>query len=215
MKQLIRVVSESIGMMLSLLLFPKFPERIRACKAYLYTGFLKHHFFHFGHNSVIAFRAYRLHDLHCISIGNYTHIEKDVQLTAWQKSAIADRAPLLEIGNNCIIRRGATISAANHILIGDNLLTGTNVLITDNAHGSFSERMLALPPNMRPIESKGKVNIGNNVWLGNNVCIMPGVTIGNNVIIGANSVVTNNIPANSTAVGVPAKVIKSIATNNQ
>ena len=215
MKQLIKTINESLGLILSLLLLQKFPEHIRACKAHLYTGFLKRHFLHFGYNSVIAFKAHQLHDLHCISIGNYTQIEKDVQLTAWQKPAVTSSKPLLEIGNNCIIRRGTAISAANHVVIGDNLLTGTNVLITDNAHGIFSEEMLTLPPNERPIVSKGEVNIGNNVWLGNNVCIMPGVTIGNNVVIGANSVVTKSIPANSTAVGIPAKVIKSIITSNQ
>ncbi len=51
--------------------------------------------------------------------------------------------------------------------------------------------------------------IGNNVYIGNNVIILPGVTIGNNVIIGAGAVVTKNIPDNSVAVGVPARVIKT------
>ncbi|HEM2769082.1 TPA: acyltransferase [Streptococcus suis] len=51
--------------------------------------------------------------------------------------------------------------------------------------------------------------IGNNVYIGNNVLILPGVTIGSNVIIGAGAVVSKNIPDNSVAVGVPAKVIKT------
>lgn len=54
------------------------------------------------------------------------------------------------------------------------------------------------------------VNIGNDVWIGANVVILPGVTIGNNVVIGAGAVVTKDIPDNSLAVGVPARVIKSI-----
>lgn len=60
------------------------------------------------------------------------------------------------------------------------------------------------------IPSHGKVKIGNNVWLGENVSILKGVTIGNNVIIGLGSVVTKNIPDNSVAVGCPARVVCTI-----
>ena len=54
------------------------------------------------------------------------------------------------------------------------------------------------------------VTIGNDVWIGGNVTILPGVTIGDNCTIGAGSVVTHDIPANSIAAGNPAKVIKII-----
>lgn len=56
----------------------------------------------------------------------------------------------------------------------------------------------------------GKIKIGNNVHIGINSIIMPGVNIGDNVIIGVGSVVTKDIPSNSVAVGVPAKVIETI-----
>lgn len=59
------------------------------------------------------------------------------------------------------------------------------------------------------LEITKPIVIGNNVYIGNNVIILPGVTIGNNVIIGAGAVVSKNIPSNSVAVGVPAKVIKT------
>lgn len=55
----------------------------------------------------------------------------------------------------------------------------------------------------------GKVIIGNNVFIGAKVIIMPGVSIGDNVVIGSGSVVTRNIDSNSVAVGNPAKVVKS------
>lgn len=61
-----------------------------------------------------------------------------------------------------------------------------------------------------PADSFGKIVVGNNVFIGMNAIIMPGVTIGNNVIIGAGSIVTKNIPSDSVACGVPAKVIESI-----
>ena len=56
----------------------------------------------------------------------------------------------------------------------------------------------------------GPISIGNNVFIGNNVIILPGVTVGDNVVIGAGAVVTKNIPSNSVCAGVPARVIKTI-----
>lgn len=56
----------------------------------------------------------------------------------------------------------------------------------------------------------GKIRVGNNVFIGANSMILHGVTIGNNVIIGAGSIVTKDIPDDVVAVGVPARVIKSL-----
>jgi acetyltransferase-like isoleucine patch superfamily enzyme len=56
----------------------------------------------------------------------------------------------------------------------------------------------------------GRIKVSDNVFIGHNSIIMPGITIGENVVIGAGSIVTKDIPANSLAVGVPARVIKSI-----
>ena len=70
-----------------------------------------------------------------------------------------------------------------------------------------------------PIKPKGRrehlaqgseIRICDDVWIGANVTILPGVTIGNNVVIGAGAVVNKDIPDNSLAVGVPARVIKEI-----
>jgi acetyltransferase-like isoleucine patch superfamily enzyme len=60
------------------------------------------------------------------------------------------------------------------------------------------------------IDVFGKIVVGNNVFIGANVELLPGITIGDNVVIGAGSVVTKNIPDNVVVVGVPAKIIKSI-----
>jgi acetyltransferase-like isoleucine patch superfamily enzyme len=70
--------------------------------------------------------------------------------------------------------------------------------------------MLSIPPSERKLISKGPVIIGDNVWVGEGVAILPNVTIGRNCIIGTNSVVTKSIPENSVAAGIPAKVIKKI-----
>lgn len=60
------------------------------------------------------------------------------------------------------------------------------------------------------IPSHGKVKIGNNVWFGMNCTVLKGVTIGDNCIIGIGSIVTKDIPANSVAIGNPAKVVCSL-----
>lgn len=60
------------------------------------------------------------------------------------------------------------------------------------------------------IDIFGKICIGNNVHIGTNAIIMPGVTIENNVVIGCGAIVTKNIPSNSIAVGIPARIIESV-----
>lgn len=59
------------------------------------------------------------------------------------------------------------------------------------------------------LEITKPIAVGNNVYIGNNVILLPGVTIGNNVVIGAGAVVSKDIPDNSVAAGVPARVIKT------
>ena len=60
------------------------------------------------------------------------------------------------------------------------------------------------------IEYALPIKVGNNVWIGGNVVVLPGVTIGNNVTIGAGAVVTHDVPDNVVAAGNPCKVIKKI-----
>lgn len=91
--------------------------------------------------------------------------------------------------------------------IGDSLLTGKWVTITDNSHGETDKTTLEMRPQERPVTSKGPVVIGNNVWIGDKATILPGVTIGDGAVIAANAVVTENVPEYSVVAGIPAKVI--------
>ena len=175
----------------------------------VYTFLLRHRFAHWGNGSHIDWRTSKLKGLKYISVGNSTFIAKGVQLTAWDSHNGKCYKPSITIGDACSIRDNCHITAINGIHIGDNLLTGTNVLITDNSHGEATREQMGIPPTQRELYSKGPVIIGNNVWLGNNVCVMPGVTIGDGAVIGANSVVTHDIPSCSVAAGIPAKIIKS------
>ena len=176
----------------------------------VYTMFLKPSFAHWGKKSHIGWRALKINGQKYISVGDGTFFAPGIQLTAWDSCNGEKHSPSIVIGNHCTIRDNAHITAINSITIGDNLLTGTNVLITDNSHGQSIRAHMSLPFTERPMYSKGPVVIGNNVWLGNNVCVMSGVTIGDGAIIGANSVVTHDIPAYAVAAGVPARVVKQL-----
>lgn len=146
-----------------------------------------------------------------ISIGDNFRGGCDIALWSWNAVNIKGDDCKLIIKNNVSITDRCIISAANRIEIGNGCLLGRDTFITDNSHGeNISINELNISPHERNIFSKGTVIIGDNVWTGKNVCIMPNVKIGNGAIIGANSVVTHNIPPYSVAVGSPAKVIKTI-----
>lgn len=146
-----------------------------------------------------------------ISIGDNFSGGCDIALWSWNAVNIKGDDCKLIIKNNVSITDRCIISAANRIEIGNGCLLGRDTFITDNSHGeNISINELNISPHERNIFSKGAVIIGDNVWTGKNVCIMPNVKIGNGAIIGANSVVTHNIPPYSVAVGSPAKVIKTI-----
>ena len=129
------------------------------------------------------------------------------------KSIKNKNTPQLIIGNNVQINDYVHLSCANSLIIGDNVLIASKVYISDLNHGnySFSKDFEHSKPEEiakeRRIFTK-PVKICENVWLGENVSVLPGTVIGKNSIIGANSVVSKNIPENCIAVGNPAKVIK-------
>jgi acetyltransferase-like isoleucine patch superfamily enzyme len=117
---------------------------------------------------------------------------------------------ILEIGNNVQVNDYVHIGAVNKVMIGNNVLIASKVYISDHNHGFYNGMSQSSPdmmPESRPIQSL-PVFIEDNVWLGEQVSVLPGVTIGKGSIIGANSVVSKSIPSNCIAVGIPAKVIK-------
>lgn len=119
-------------------------------------------------------------------------------------------SPSLFIGNNVTFNYRCHIGCVNKIKIGNNVLIGSNVLITDHSHGQINNIELSIPPEERFLYSKGPVYIHDNVWIGENVMILPDVSIGENAIIAAASVVTKSIPPNVVAAGNPAKVIRQL-----
>ena len=146
-----------------------------------------------------------------ISIGDMTKICNYSILSTWDSEYNNDIK--LIIGSGCNIGEFCHITAANKIVIGNGVLTGRWVTISDNSHGNTdSKEELMIPPQKRIVESKGQVNIGNNVWIGDKVTVLAGVSIGDGAVVGANSVVTKDIPPYSVAVGNPIRIIKTLTT---
>ncbi len=144
-------------------------------------------------------------------MGGRNRLASHCILTAWDSDLAGNKfTPQITIGNNCNFGSYTHITAINSITIGDNVLTGRFVLITDNSHGKSTIEENDIHPAHRQFYSKGPVTIEDNVWIGDKVSIMPNVCIGQGSIIAANSVVTKDIPPRSIAAGVPAKVIKTI-----
>lgn len=130
-------------------------------------------------------------------------------LTAWTEYRGEHFAPRLNIGEKCNFGDFIHISTINNITIGNNVLTGRWVTITDNSHGTTDIESLKIPPTERSLYSKGSVIIGNNVWIGDKATILPGVTIGDGAVIAANSVVTKDVPPYTVVAGNPIHVIKN------
>jgi acetyltransferase-like isoleucine patch superfamily enzyme len=129
----------------------------------------------------------------------------------------------VRIGDHCLFQDGVYMRAGNQgyitihdraalnsfsklfghggIEIGEEAQIGPGTVITTTDHDYFDENLAT--------EFK-KVTIGRRVWVGANVTILPGVTIGEYSVIGAGAVVNKDIPPRSVAVGVPAKVIKTL-----
>lgn len=143
-----------------------------------------------------------------IKIRENSSIQKGTYLTAWDTYRNQKFTPMIEIGKGCHIGAYNHITCINQIKIGDGFVSGKWVTITDNDHGSTTLEMMQLPVSSRPLVSKGPVNIGKNVWVGDKVTILSGVTIGDGAVVAANSVVCKNVPAYSVVAGIPAKVIK-------
>lgn len=143
-----------------------------------------------------------------ISIGDLCFFTEGFYLTAWNKNG---KSAEISIGNHCDFGAYNHITSTNRVIIGDNLLTGKWVTITDNSHGDTTLNMLKLSPSKRPIISRGPVIIGKDVWIGDKATILPGVTIGDGAIIAANAVVVKDVPPYTVVAGVPSKIVRSIS----
>ena len=171
----------------------KKPNIVRIYYSQLINGYLRYFIFKVGYIPSHLIRNFIYRKVLLVNMAEYAIIYYGSEI----------RAPYnLKIGKGSIIGDKSILDARNGIEIGENVNFSSNVHIWTEQHDHRD------PYFDYNSGATFKVTIGNRVWIGENVAILPGVKIGRGAIIGANSVVTKNIPAYSIAVGVPAKCIK-------
>jgi len=107
------------------------------------------------------------------------------------------------IGRNVFINQGCHFMDMGGITIGDDVMIGPKVNLVSSGHPTD-------PAQRRNGIVKKPITIGNNVWIGVAATILPGVTIGENAVVAAGAVVSRDVPANTIAAGVPARVLKQL-----
>lgn len=110
----------------------------------------------------------------------------------------------LTIGPRTFVNYNLVALDVAPIRIGADCQIGPNVQLLTPTHPVEPQ------PRRDKLEAAQPITIGDNVWLGGGVIVLPGVTIGDNSVIGAGAVVAKDIPANVIAVGNPARIIREI-----
>lgn len=110
----------------------------------------------------------------------------------------------ITVGHRFYANHGCVILDSGGFRAGDDCMLAPNVVITSVTHS------LERAERKSGVEYGKPIVMGDDVWVGANATVLPGVTIGSNVVIGAGAVVTKDIPSNSVAAGVPARVIRNL-----
>lgn len=132
------------------------------------------------------------------SIGARCSISKTVKI--YNKSYVS-------IGSDTSLNDYVHIWGGGGVEIGNDSLIAAHVVITSETHDIDAIGKGLLYRQTRQTKS---VIIGNNVWIGSGAVILPGITIGDNSVVAAGAVVTKDIEPNSLAVGVPARIVRSL-----
>ena len=159
--------------------------------------------------SMVDVRSY-LHVLRLIHFYGYSHVQQRARMKLGAGSCMAPNTSLrfgnlITVGKDCHIGERCYLWAGpskGRIILGDCVSLAPEVFITTSNY----EFRAGIPFRQQP-QTEKDVIIGSDVWLGVRVIVTAGVTIGDGCIVGAGSVVTRDLPPNSIAVGVPARVV--------
>jgi len=115
-----------------------------------------------------------------------------------------DYGPNIHVGDGFLANYNVTILDIAPVVIGHHVMIGPNTLITTVGH--------PLDPagRRKKLGQASPVHIGNDVWLGGNVVVLPGAAIGNNVVVAAGAVVSKDIPDNCVVGGAPARTLREL-----
>jgi maltose O-acetyltransferase len=133
-------------------------------------------------------------------LGDHAHIKPPLYV---------DYGTYLSVGARTFVNYNLTALDVAPIVIGTDCQIGPNVQLLTPIHP------MAARPRRDRLEAARPITIGDNVWLGGGVIVCAGVTIGDNCVIGAGAVVTRDIPADSLAVGSPARVIRKLPADDE
>lgn len=157
----------------------------------------------FGAGSVII-SPLHLDGAQNIRLGAHVSVQYKLWLSAIPFTSVGEGNCHLIFGDGCTIGHFNHIIATKRVEFGRNVLTADKVYVSDCSHG-FED--INTPIRLQPVIQCNEVFIGDDSWIGENVCIM-GASVGKHCVIGANSVVTRDIPDYSVAAGCPARIIK-------
>jgi acetyltransferase-like isoleucine patch superfamily enzyme len=167
----------------------------------LYTWLLRSSFKSCGEDVQIQFPV-RVDQPQAVSIGSGTFIYPGAWINAVSHWAGVNYSGQVLIGNRVAISYGVQISAAQSIVIEDDVALSAGVVIVDHTH---DHRHLDVPVFQAPLSKPAPVRVGRGSFLGVHCFIGPGVQIGEHAVVAANAVVLNDVPAYALALGNPAR----------
>jgi Acetyltransferase (isoleucine patch superfamily) len=179
-------------------------EKLFVLRKMLLMPMIRNQYGHLGKGSCIQ-RQLMIHGKKNIYIGEKVYIRPGARIETISEWKLGEGyTPFLSIGNRVNIEQGVHITCADKIVIENDVVILSNVLITDINH---SYQNIDTPFLAQPLEVKA-VHIGQYSVIGSGARILPGVNIGKNVIIGANAVVTKSVSDYTIVAGIPAQVIR-------
>jgi acetyltransferase-like isoleucine patch superfamily enzyme len=113
---------------------------------------------------------------------------------------------LFAMGEHCSVQTNVLITDPPHVRLGNNVRLSGCTLFGHDGSVNMLKRISG-----RPLDRVGKIDIGDNVFIGHQAIVLPGITIGSNVVVAAGAVVTKDIPPDTVAAGNPARPIGSVS----